>query len=371
MRAVAEESDRNGAMTEHEVVIAGGGPTGLMLAAELALARVDVAIVERRATPGARRLARGRPARTHDRGARSARHRGALPLAGAGRCRSHRSRGSRSTSATSRRATTTGSRCGRTTFERILAAWVDELAVPIYRGREVTGLRPGRRRRRRRAVRRPLVAGGVPRRVRRRAQRDPQDSRHRVPGLGPVRQLPDRRGRDDRASPRSGIRRDDKGVHGHRQARGRQARAGRCAERRARQADRRADARRASPGARRASTAPTTACTTPTWLSRFTDATRQAARVPGGARAPGRRRGARPLPGGRTGAQHRRPGRREPGVEAGPGGQGHLAGEPARHLPSRAAPGRCARAPDHDGADRARPRRRRGRTRCATPWPSC
>src|ERR1700739_3695576 len=37
-------------MTEHAVVIAGGGPTGLMLAGELALARVDVAIVERRAS---------------------------------------------------------------------------------------------------------------------------------------------------------------------------------------------------------------------------------------------------------------------------------------------------------------------------------
>ena len=36
-------------MTEHAVVIAGGGPTGLMLAAELTLAGVDVAIVERRA----------------------------------------------------------------------------------------------------------------------------------------------------------------------------------------------------------------------------------------------------------------------------------------------------------------------------------
>jgi 2-polyprenyl-6-methoxyphenol hydroxylase-like FAD-dependent oxidoreductase len=35
-------------MTEHEVVIAGGGPTGMMLAAELALAKVDVAVVERR-----------------------------------------------------------------------------------------------------------------------------------------------------------------------------------------------------------------------------------------------------------------------------------------------------------------------------------
>ncbi len=44
-------------MTEHAVVIAGGGPAGLMLAGELALAGVDVAIVERRASqdlPGSR-----------------------------------------------------------------------------------------------------------------------------------------------------------------------------------------------------------------------------------------------------------------------------------------------------------------------------
>ena len=36
-------------MTDHAVVIAGGGPTGLMLAGELALAGVDVVVVERRA----------------------------------------------------------------------------------------------------------------------------------------------------------------------------------------------------------------------------------------------------------------------------------------------------------------------------------
>ncbi|MGA2165117.1 MAG: FAD-dependent monooxygenase, partial [Solirubrobacteraceae bacterium] len=35
-------------MTGHAVVIAGGGPTGMMLAAELALAKVDVAVLERR-----------------------------------------------------------------------------------------------------------------------------------------------------------------------------------------------------------------------------------------------------------------------------------------------------------------------------------
>ena len=37
-------------MTEHSVVIAGAGPTGLMLAGELALAGVDVVVVERRAS---------------------------------------------------------------------------------------------------------------------------------------------------------------------------------------------------------------------------------------------------------------------------------------------------------------------------------
>jgi 3-(3-hydroxy-phenyl)propionate hydroxylase len=35
-------------MAEHAVVIAGAGPTGLMLAGELALAGVDVVVVERR-----------------------------------------------------------------------------------------------------------------------------------------------------------------------------------------------------------------------------------------------------------------------------------------------------------------------------------
>jgi len=35
-------------VTEHAVVIAGGGPTGMMLGGELALAGIDVAVVERR-----------------------------------------------------------------------------------------------------------------------------------------------------------------------------------------------------------------------------------------------------------------------------------------------------------------------------------
>ena len=39
-------------MTEHAVVIAGGGPAGMMLAAELALAKVDVVVLERRPDHG-------------------------------------------------------------------------------------------------------------------------------------------------------------------------------------------------------------------------------------------------------------------------------------------------------------------------------
>lgn len=49
---------RDGSGGGHAVVIAGGGPTGLMLAAELALARVDVVVVERRVTAPAAVLIR-------------------------------------------------------------------------------------------------------------------------------------------------------------------------------------------------------------------------------------------------------------------------------------------------------------------------
>jgi len=52
MRAVSSTYDvREGAdakARDHAIVICGGGPTGLMLAGELALAGADVAIVERR-----------------------------------------------------------------------------------------------------------------------------------------------------------------------------------------------------------------------------------------------------------------------------------------------------------------------------------
>src|ERR1700737_1193457 len=50
LSCVLPAAGRSVAMTEHAVVIAGGGPTGLMLAGELALAGIDVAIGERRAS---------------------------------------------------------------------------------------------------------------------------------------------------------------------------------------------------------------------------------------------------------------------------------------------------------------------------------
>ena len=49
MSAVVDIQGPSVAKTEHAVVIVGGGPTGMMLAAELALAGVDVALLERRA----------------------------------------------------------------------------------------------------------------------------------------------------------------------------------------------------------------------------------------------------------------------------------------------------------------------------------
>src|SRR5690348_4572938 len=132
-----DESGHGAATAKHAVVIAGGGPTGLMLAAELALARVDVAIVERRPTQDVvgsrsgglqsrtieildqrrvadRFLSQGQIFRvasfahvSFDRGGLPSRHNYGLAL-----------RQSR--------------------FEEILAGWVGELEVPIYRGRELT-----------------------------------------------------------------------------------------------------------------------------------------------------------------------------------------------------------------------------------------
>ena len=126
-------------MTEHAVVIAGGGPTGLMLAGELALAGVDVAIVERRAGQDLARLARRRSALTHHRDPRSARNRRSVPLGGAGGPGRGSSPGPVLDISDFPTRHPYGLGLWQNHIERILAGWVGELEVPIHRGREVTG----------------------------------------------------------------------------------------------------------------------------------------------------------------------------------------------------------------------------------------
>ncbi|HUB10246.1 MAG TPA: FAD-dependent monooxygenase [Myxococcales bacterium] len=124
---------------EHEVVIAGGGPTGLMLAAELALARVDVAVVERRESQD---LAGTRAGGLHSRTLEVLDQRGvAQRFVAEGTA--HPAVLFPGVSLAigdlpSRHAYVLQLRQER--IERLLAAWVEELAVPILRGCEVTGL---------------------------------------------------------------------------------------------------------------------------------------------------------------------------------------------------------------------------------------
>jgi len=125
-------------MTGHAVVIAGGGPTGLMLAGELALAGVDVAIVERResqALPGSR--AGGLHSRTleifdqrgiADRFVLEGQKAQSWHFAGALLDLSD---------FPSRHPYVLG--LWQNHIERILAGWVGEMPVTFYRGREVTG----------------------------------------------------------------------------------------------------------------------------------------------------------------------------------------------------------------------------------------
>jgi 2-polyprenyl-6-methoxyphenol hydroxylase-like FAD-dependent oxidoreductase len=124
-------------MSEHAVVVAGGGPTGLTLAAELALGGVDVAIVERRASQD---LIGSRAGGLHSRTIEIFDQRGisdrflsqgqVAQVAGFSQIRLDVS------DFPTRHPY--GLALWQNHIERILTGWVSELAVPIYRGREVT-----------------------------------------------------------------------------------------------------------------------------------------------------------------------------------------------------------------------------------------
>ena len=125
-------------VTEHAVVIAGGGPTGLMLAGELALAGVDVAIVERRTSP---ELIGSRAGGLHSRTIEVLDQRGiAGRFLSQGRvaqvARFHMIPLDISDFPTRHNY---GLALWQNHVERLLTQWVGELAVTVYRGREVTG----------------------------------------------------------------------------------------------------------------------------------------------------------------------------------------------------------------------------------------
>jgi 3-(3-hydroxy-phenyl)propionate hydroxylase len=124
-------------ITKHAVLIAGGGPTGLMLAAELALAQVDVAIVERRAS---QHLTGSRAGGLHSRTIEVLDQRGVADrFLSRGKAMQV---GSFATIPLDISDFPTRHNYGlalrQNQFEGILAAWVDELGVPIYRECAVT-----------------------------------------------------------------------------------------------------------------------------------------------------------------------------------------------------------------------------------------
>ncbi len=126
------------AMTSHAVVIAGGGPTGLMLAGELALAKIDVVIVERRASQA---LEGSRAGGLHARTIEVLDQRGIadrfLAEGKIAQVASFASIPLDISDFPTRHPY--GLALWQSHIERILAAWVETLAVPIHRGVEVTG----------------------------------------------------------------------------------------------------------------------------------------------------------------------------------------------------------------------------------------
>jgi 3-(3-hydroxy-phenyl)propionate hydroxylase len=121
-----------------DVIVAGGGPTGMMLAGELALAGVDVAIVERRATP---ELVGSRAGGFHSRTIEVLDQRGIADRFLAEGKTVHVASFASTPLDLSDFPTRHPYSLGlfQNHIERILAGWIEELGVPIQRGRDLTG----------------------------------------------------------------------------------------------------------------------------------------------------------------------------------------------------------------------------------------
>jgi 3-(3-hydroxy-phenyl)propionate hydroxylase len=127
-------------VTEHEVVIAGGGPTGMMLAAELTLAGADVLIVERRPSF---KLESSRSRGLHSRTIEVLDQRGVVDrfLAEGKAVQVQAFAGVSLDISDFPTRHNYGMALLQSHFERIMSGWLDELGVAILREREVTGLK--------------------------------------------------------------------------------------------------------------------------------------------------------------------------------------------------------------------------------------
>jgi len=127
--------------TSHAVLVAGGGPTGLMLAGELALAGIDVAIVERRPD---QQLQGARAGGLHARTIEILDQRGIADrfLAEGQIAQVAGFAGVKFDISDFPTRHPYGLGLWQNHIERLLAGWVDELRVPIYRGCEVKGFLP-------------------------------------------------------------------------------------------------------------------------------------------------------------------------------------------------------------------------------------